>query len=163
MTTLTEDAPAEAASRDLTLERRLDAPRAALWRCWTEAPLIERWFTPAPWTTHDVRIEPRAGGVFASTMRGPAGEVHSNAGVILEAVPGERIVFTDAFRPGWEPAEKPFFTAIVTFADAPGGGTLYRAVARHWRDEDRATHEAMGFHDGWGKAADQLETLARGL
>jgi uncharacterized protein YndB with AHSA1/START domain len=39
----------------------------------------------------------------------------------------------------------------------------YTARARHWREEDRAAHEAMGFMDGWGQCADQLEELARSL
>jgi len=34
--------------------------------------------------------------------------------------------------------------------------------ARHWNAEDRAAHEKMGFHQGWGACADQLgELLAR--
>jgi uncharacterized protein YndB with AHSA1/START domain len=36
-------------------------------------------------------------------------------------------------------------------------------MARHWSAEDLRSHEQMGFHDGWGKAADQLEALARTL
>jgi uncharacterized protein YndB with AHSA1/START domain len=71
-------------------------------------------------------------------------------------------VFTDAYSGDWEPTPEPFFTGIVAFEDAPGG-TRYIARARHWRAEDRARHEAMGFHEGWGKAAHQLEALARTL
>lgn len=149
-------------ARDLVLDRTLKAPRAALWRCWTEAALLARWFTPAPWTTHDVELDVRPGGGFAMTMRGPEGETHPSAGVYLEVAPGARLVFTDAYVSAWAPSEKPFFTGIITFEDAPGG-TRYVARARHWSAEDRAAHEAMGFHEGWGKAADQLEAVARDL
>ncbi len=48
----------------------------------------------------------------------------------------------------------------VTFADE-GGKTRYRAVARHWSPELRAEHEKMGFHEGWGIVATQLEALAK--
>ena len=159
MTTTTLERPA---AHELTLDRHLDAPRAALWRCWTEPALIERWFTPAPWTTHDVAMDLRAGGAFSMTMKGPEGESHPNAGVLLEVVPGERLVFTDAYTRAWEASAKPFFTGVITFEDE-GAGTRYLAQARHWTAEDCAQHEAMGFHAGWGKAADQLEALARGL
>jgi uncharacterized protein YndB with AHSA1/START domain len=27
---------------------------------------------------------------------------------------------------------------------------------RHWTVADRESHEQMGFHEGWGKATDQL-------
>ena len=95
-------------------------------------------------------------------MLSPEGEEFPNLGVYLAVEPGRRLVFTDAFTEAWLPSERPFLVAEVTFADEDGG-TRYRAVARHWTAEARAEHEAMGFHDGWGKAADQLEALARTL
>ena len=32
----------------LTLERTLAAPRAAVWRCWTDPELLKQWFCPKP-------------------------------------------------------------------------------------------------------------------
>lgn len=147
-------------ARELVLDRLLDATRTAIWRCWTEPALLTRWFTPPPWTTEDVVVDLQPGGAFGMTMCGPDGERHPNAGVYLEVVPGERLVFTDAYLRAWEPAEKPFFTGIIELSDAPGG-TRYLARARHWTAEDCARHAEMGFHEGWGKCADQLEALAR--
>jgi uncharacterized protein YndB with AHSA1/START domain len=51
----------------------------------------------------------------------------------------------------------------VTFADAGNGKTQYKAVALHKDAADRETHEKMGFHEGWGTVAGQLEELAKGL
>lgn len=57
----------------------------------------------------------------------------------------------------------PFFmTAIMTFEEH-AGGTLYTALALHKDDADREAHEKMGFHEGWGKCADQLAALAERL
>lgn len=149
-------------SHELTFERLIDAPRKAVWRCWTEADLIKQWFTPRPWTTPVVEVDVRPGGVSRMVFRGPEGEEFPNQGVYLEVVPEERLVFTDAYTEAWRPSQKPFMTAIVTFEEE-GGKTRYMARVRHWTAEDRAQHEAMGFHDGWGRAADQLEALARRL
>ena len=77
-------------------------------------------------------------------------------------VPGEKLVFTDAFTAAWVPAGKPFMVGTILLADA-AGGTQYDAVVGHWSAEDRAQHEAMGFHQGWGIATDQLAELAQGL
>ena len=96
-------------------------------------------------------------------MRGPDGEAFPNEGVYLEVVPQTRLVFTDAFRAGWEIAESPLFVGLIELEDAPGGGTLYTARARHFTDEGKAGHEAMGFHEGWGIAAQQLEEFAATL
>ncbi len=150
-------------SHELVLERTLAAPRMAVWRCWTEPALMEQWFCPKPWFVSDVEAELRAGGASSMVMRGPNGEAFPNHGVYLEVVHGERLVFTDAFTSAWLPSGKAFMVADVTVADAPGGGTLYKAIARHWNAEDCESHVKMGFHQGWGIAADQLEALAKTL
>lgn len=150
------------ASNELVLTRYMDAPREKLYRCWTEPELMKQWFTPAPWKTVEARVDLRAGGSNYVLMRGPNGEEVPNHGVYLEIVPNEKIVFTDAYTKAWEPSEKPFFTAIVTF-EPEGDGTRYTARALHWRAEDKEAHEKMGFHEGWGAAADQLVALAKTL
>lgn len=97
-------------------------------------------------------------------MQAPDGTEIPNRGVYLHVELGRRLVFTDAFAEAWAPSSAPpFMTADVTFEDAPGGRTRYLARARHWSVEDRARHEAMGFHAGWGAAAGQLEAVARTL
>jgi uncharacterized protein YndB with AHSA1/START domain len=148
---------------ELTLERTLNASRMAIWRCWTEPALLPIWFCPKPWYVSDVSLDVRAGGVNYMMMNGPAGEKFPNHGVYLQVIPGERLVFTDAFTSAWIPSGKAFMVGDIALSDAPGGGTLYKAVARHWNAEDCEAHEKMGFHEGWNKVADQLEVLAASL
>ena len=150
-------------THNLTLTREMDAPRDNLWRCWTEPDLLEKWFCPKPWYVTDALIDLTPGGAFDSVMHGPDGEQFPVTGVFLEIVPKERLVTTDAFRPGWRPSERAFMVTEVTFEDIGKGRTRYTATARHWTAEARAEHEAMGFHEGWGTAADQLEALAGSL
>lgn len=148
---------------ELVLDRILNAPPPALWRCWTEPKLLEQWFCPKPWYVTDAVLDLRPGGEFSTVMHGPEGEEFPNNGVVLEVVPGEKLVTTDAFLPGWIPSGRPFMVAQITFEDAGDGKTRYVAKAMHWTSEAKAEHEAMGFHDGWGAAADQLEALAQSL
>ncbi|MBL0936997.1 MAG: SRPBCC family protein [Rhizobiaceae bacterium] len=154
--------PKAETEHELVLTRLLDAPRDTLYRCWTDAELLPKWFVPAPWTIAKTEVDPRPGGRSFIVMRDPDGNEYPNDGVYLEVVPNEKIVFTDAYTAGWVPSQKPFFTGIVTFADE-GGKTRYTARARHWRAEDKEAHEKMGFHEGWGVCADQLEALAKTL
>ena len=144
--------------RDLVLTRLIDAPRAKVYAAWTQPELLKQWFAPLPYTTPFAEMDVRAGGANSITMRGPDGVDMPNHGVYLEVVPNERLVFTDAFVDAWTPAEKPFMTVILTFEEE-AGKTRYTARVRHWTVADREAHEAMGFHQGWGQCADQLEAL----
>jgi uncharacterized protein YndB with AHSA1/START domain len=149
--------------RDLVLDLKLMADRAKIWRCWTEPELLQRWFVPEPWSIARVEIDVRPGGANLVVMRSPEGEEFPNRGVYLEITPQQRLVTTDAYVRAWEPSERPFMTSIIDLTDLPGGGTHYVARARHWTADARAEHESMGFYEGWGQCARQLEALAASL
>ena len=150
-------------AHELVLTRIIDAPREKLFHCYTDPKLLQKWFVPRPWTIAAVDIDVRPGGLFSATMKDPDGKEYPNLGVYLEVVENERIVTTDAFLPGWIPTGAPFMVAHVTFEDAGPGKTRYTARAMHWTAENRETHEKMGFHEGWGQCAAQLEELAKTL
>ena len=61
-----------------------------------------------------------------------------------------------------QPAHRrePVFTAILTFKKH-GKGTRYTALVIHKDEDGCRKHAAMGFHDGWGKALDQLVALMK--
>ena len=150
------------AERELVLTRLIAAPRAKLYRAWTEPELLKQWFAPLPYTTPVAELDVRPGGSCLVVMRDPDGNDWPNPGVYLDVVENERLIFTDAYVRAWEPSNKPFMTAIVTFADEEGG-TRYTARVLHWTVADREEHERMGFHQGWGQCADQLAALAAKL
>jgi len=147
---------------DLVLSRLVAAPRALVWRAWTDPELLKRWFAPAPLTVPDLEIDLRPGGALRGVMRDPQGPEYPLSGVYLEVVERERLVTTDTMEPGWRPSKAPFMTTIVTLADE-AGGTLYVARVLHKDEESVKRHVEMGFFDGWGKCADQLEQVAKAL
>ena len=146
-------------SLDLVLERIVDVPPELVWAAWTKPEHIKKWFTPVPWKTVDCEIDLRPGGIFRTVMRSPEGEDHPNVGCYLEVIENEKLVWTIALAPGYRPskghAEVPPFTAVIAL-EPQGKGTKYTAIAIHKDEADRKKHEEMGFHDGWGKALDQL-------
>lgn len=158
--TAANNAPAAAASdRELVLTRIIQAPPARVFKAWTDPELLKQWFTPPPYTTTLAELDVRPGGANFIIMRGPDGIERPNRSVYLEVVENERLVLTDAYTKAWEPSENPFMTVVLTFEDLGGGRTKYTARVRHWTVADREAHEQMGFHQGWGQATDQLETL----
>lgn len=144
---------------ELSVERLIDAPVDACWRALTDH--LEEWWCPRPWTTELIEQDLRPGGRSAMIMRGPNGEEQRLEGIILEVVPGRRIISTDAFRAGWIP-QAPFMVGTWSF-EPEGQSTRYRASARHWSQENFETHRAMGFEQGWSAVAEQLEAVARRL
>lgn len=154
---------ASVADRELVLTRILNAPREKVYRCWTDPKIIPLWFAPRPWTTARAEVDVRPGGSSLIVMRSPEGQEFPNPGLYLEVVPNEKIVATDAYTAAWEPNQKPFMTLILTFEDAGPGKTKYTARARHWSVADKEAHEKMGFHQGWGICATQLEETASRL
>ena len=148
---------------ELSISRKLDAPRAAVWRCWTEGALLKQWFCPKPWYVSRADMDVRPGGASLIVMNGPNGEEMPNPGQYLEVVQGKRLVFTDAFSGDWQPAGKPFMVGYVELSDALEGGTNMVWSALHWTEEDMKQHLSMGFEAGWNAAADQLNDLASSL
>lgn len=147
----------DAAKNELVIERLMDVPVGALWKAYTDH--LNEWFCPKPWRAEVVEMDLRAGGRSSVTMYGPEGEVAPNDGVYLEVTPERLIVFTDAFTKGWDPAG-PFMVGSFEF-EPQGDKTLFRGRARHWTEEARKQHEAMGFEQGWGIMAQQWEEVAK--
>lgn len=149
---------------DLILERTVDVPPEFVWRAWTEPEHLVKWFTPAPWKTVSCKIDLRPGGLFHTVMQSPEGEKFPGNGCYLEIVPNRKLVWTAALLPGYRPrVEKPGevpFTATILL-EPQEGGTRYTAIAVHRSEDDSKRHADRGFHQGWGKALDQLVAYAR--
>lgn len=145
--------------RDLVLERVIDVPPELVWKAWTTPEHLVKWFAPKPWTTAECKIDLRPGGIFRTVMRSPEGEEYPGDGCILEVIPGERLVWTDALLPGFrpaphDPAGMPF-TGVITLAPE-GSGTRYTAMVIHSNPDSARRHAEMGFYEGWGICLDQL-------
>ncbi len=162
MTDIVDLDPALDPNLDLVLIRELNAPKEVLFRCWTTPEHLVHWFVPKPHRVTACELDLRPGGACNTTFE-VDGAVMQNKGVYLEVIPNEKIVFTDTYSVGWKPAAEPFMTAIVTFEDIGNGRTRYTAIARHRNAAAAKTHKEMGFFDGWGTVATQLEAYAREL
>ena len=156
---------------DLVLERTLDAPIDLVWEAYTNPEHIKQWFAPRPYQISEIDLDLKPGGIFRIRMVGPDGfdTGHGVPGCVLEVEERSRLVWTSALGPGFRPNElgegcEGFpMTAVVTFADAGNGTTRYKAVSLHRNSADKEAHEKMGFHEGWGTVAGQLEEFAKSL
>lgn len=149
---------------DLLITRLLRAPRALIWKAWSDPNHLKEWWCPKPWVTEIRGFDMRAGGDFYTFMSGPDGGTSDNPGCFLEVIPMERIVTTSALVGGFRPAPNPWLpmTAIITMSDEDGG-TRYTAQVMHQNKAGRDQHEQMGFFEGWGICIQQLDEYALSL
>jgi uncharacterized protein YndB with AHSA1/START domain len=150
------------AERDLFISRIIKAPRAAVWRAWTDPASFEQWWIPQPLKCKVVQMDLRPGGAFITQMSENGADYTPHLNACFLAIDNlERIVFTNALLGGWRPAEEYYptaLTAIITLRDHPDG-TDYAAHVMHRTDADRRIHEEMGFAEGWGTVLGQLARL----
>ena len=64
--------------REIVLTRELDAPRALVWRLWTELEHLAHWWGPTGFTTTTHEHDVRPGGRWRFTFRGPDGTTYEN-------------------------------------------------------------------------------------
>lgn len=103
--------------RQIVTTRVIDGPRHLVFRAWTEARHLARWFGPRGFTTTTRAFEFRPGGVWEFEMHGPDGTAYPNWIEWQELVPPERIVY----RQGGRADDPNAFETTVTFAERAGG------------------------------------------
>ncbi len=84
-------------SQDLLLARNFDAPRARLWKAWTDPRQLIRWWGPKDYTSPVSKIDLRVGGHYINSMQSNDGQIIWSTGVYREIHEPDRLVFTDSF------------------------------------------------------------------
>src|SRR4029079_8753997 len=73
MTTASATSPM---TREVTLTRIIDAPRALVWAAWTEPEHMAPWWGPHRFTTPVCEMDVRPGGKMLIHMKAPDGTVY---------------------------------------------------------------------------------------
>jgi uncharacterized protein YndB with AHSA1/START domain len=146
------------AETEVLITHVFDAPPEAVFAAWTDPESLKQWFAPRPYSITLCEIDLRPGGGFRTAMSSPEGEqLFDSTGCILEVVPNQRLVWSEALTTGYRPQGSSMpFTAILELRANGSGGCQYRAIAVHQDPAGRKQHEEMGFHEGWGTVVDQL-------
>ena len=147
--------------RRIVVTRVFDAPRALVWKAWTQPEHLVRWWGPEGCRCSDCTIDLRVGGTFSLVMHGPDGAMYPCHGIFREIVDPHRIVYeggTDMGHPcgaGVPPRSR----VTVTFEEADGRTTLTIDTEFETADAQVAARDA-GYATSW---PDCLGRLAREL
>jgi uncharacterized protein YndB with AHSA1/START domain len=148
------------ADRTLIVTRVFDAPRALVYRAWTDPKEFEKWFPPLGFSAARCELDVRPGGTLRIDMKGGddagefAGVVFPGKGVYREVVPNERLSFTFE----GEDAAQPQILMTVVFEDEGRKTklTIYQVA------KTVADYEALlkiGATEGLGQSLDKLAAL----
>ena len=107
-----DDARLEIQPAPLRVSRVFSAPRETVFRAWSSADHIKRWFCPDGYSVPEAKVDMRVGGAFEVCMRSPEGVDHWTRGTFTEVVTPERL------------------TIDHHVIDPCGGGPLFSAVTR---------------------------------
>jgi uncharacterized protein YndB with AHSA1/START domain len=115
----------------VSMEHTFNAPQADVWRVWTDANCIQRWWGPRGYTALVARNDVREGGSYLWAMKSAQGKMSWNTGTYSEVVANKKIVATMSFSdengkaipgalasvPGHWPNE---VTVLVEFSESAG-------------------------------------------
>jgi uncharacterized protein YndB with AHSA1/START domain len=140
---------------EVTFTRVLDAPRELVFRAFIEPEHLTRFWGPAGVSTplDRIVIEPHPGGRFETVMVNDAdGTEYPTAGVFIEVVEPERLVFGDPKGPERQ---------TITFADL-GGKTELTIHQEGLPAAFRTPEAAEGFNSYLDKLASYVEGIRGG-
>jgi uncharacterized protein YndB with AHSA1/START domain len=126
----TWDAPTDGAFQHA---RVFHAPRALVWKAWTEPERLAAWWGPKGSKLEVKKHELRTGGLFHYAMHGPAGTMYGRF-IYEEITPPERLSFTSGFA---DDAGQPARADPRLPARDPEHGDLHRARRTNLADAAR--------------------------
>ncbi len=152
MNTATATREGTTKDRTLIIERVFKAPPERVFKAWTDAKILAKWWGPEGFHTPDAKLDVRVGGAWRSTMVGPKGEAHIVSGVYREITPPKRLVMTW----GWETdGKRGHETTIELTFEATAGGTRMRLVQSLFDSADQRDQHNMG----WASSFNDLERV----
>lgn len=140
------------------LDRVFDAPRALVYRAWTDPEHIARWWGPNDFSVPHATLDVRPGGKIRIDMQAPDGTVFPMTGIFREVIPNEKLVFTSyAFlgSPDGEPAAEALSTATFT-AEGRKTRVVWEQIITAYKPE--FVEAIAGMEEGMKQTLDRLGT-----
>jgi uncharacterized protein YndB with AHSA1/START domain len=137
----------------LEITRVIDAPRAQVFRAWTDPDELRRWWGPGEFTCPEAHVDLRPGGRYRLVMQPTAGEPMVVGGTYREVEPPVRLVYTWRWESG-PPAGESESLVTVEFRDL---GERTEVFLTH--SEFPPEHGPAPYQLGWEGGLDKIEQL----
>jgi uncharacterized protein YndB with AHSA1/START domain/DNA-binding transcriptional ArsR family regulator len=148
-----------AAGRTVRLRRTLAARPSVVWRHWTSADLIRRWWSPEHFTVVDAEAYPVPGGLLRIVMAEGDGTRHEAVGRYVATAAPRALSFELA---PLGPRGRPLLSAIHHLRlSEEGRGTRLSLTVRVTRATPAAAAAVAGLRLGWAQLLDKLAAALR--
>jgi uncharacterized protein YndB with AHSA1/START domain len=148
--------------REVKVARSFRAPRALVYRAWTEPELVRRWMLGPPgWSMPVCEMDVRVGGQYRWRWRSEDNTTEFGfSGTFREVQPSSKIVHTEAYDPGTLGEGYPGNEAIVTLTFTEDAGvTTVTTLIDFGSKETRDAAMATGMTDGMEQSYQLLDRL----
>jgi uncharacterized protein YndB with AHSA1/START domain len=148
--------------REVKVTRSFKAPRALVYRAYTEPQLVQRWLLGPPgWSMPVCEMDVRVGGRYRWRWRSNKdGNEFGFTGTFREVQPASRLVHTEAYDPGTIGGGYPGNDALVTVTFAEDDGvTTVTTLIDFGSKEAREGAMATGMTDGMEQSYQLLDRL----
>jgi uncharacterized protein YndB with AHSA1/START domain len=154
--------------REVKVMRSFKAPRALVYRAYTEPNLVKQWqLGPPGWTMPVCEMDVRVGGRYRWVWKSDAdGSQFGFSGAFREVDPAVRLVQTERYEPGTVGGEYPGAEALITVSFADDNGmttvtTLMDFGSREGRDAAMSTGMTDGMEQSYALLDKKLAEEAK--
>lgn len=154
------------------LERTFDAPRELVWRTWTEADLLNRWYGPGV-ETEVHKLDVSEGGVWLHEMKMGENSMHQRMDYVEVDPPSKLVMKMSNADAGWNIISSPMMenwpkTLLTTVTFTENGDKTDMRL--EWVPFEASDAELQmfagaiaGLDSGWGKGMEELAKVLEEL
>ena len=154
--------------RDFTLTWAVDAPRAQVFRAWTDPDHLHWYYNDhQPIPDEPIEVDLRVGGVWRQRMVIDDRTSFVTGGVYREIVPDERLVFAWGATDGWPELDpnnldgSPIVTVTLSQSDGHTEMTVHVQLPPGLSEHEVRELFARGVREGWRDTVDRLAASMR--
>jgi len=148
--------------REVKVTRAFRAPRALVYRAYTEPALVQRWLLGPPgWTMPVCEMDVRVGGKYRWRWRSNEDQTEFGfSGVFREVEPGRKLVHTETYDAGSHAVGESGAESLVTVLfEEQDGITTLTSLMDFGSKEARDAAVATGMTDGIEQSYQLLDKL----
>lgn len=137
-------APQEDAELMFTLQ--LDFPKEAVFKAWSQAEALQKWFVPQGFSVESCEVDFKEGGHFKLMLKDESGQVYPTAGEYRQIIENQRIAYLDQWDDDRE--QIPMMNVLI-FDDLEEGKSRLSLFSVFSSPEHKEEVLAQGEREGW--------------